>query len=225
MKLRRRWLRVKRPDSDQCLPASIDLSGAPERPESSLRCVVAYREASKPTGHKSGKQRNITCHLNPQPVPSVGEKCHAATRLTRIPGCRSGGTRVNHPSRSGVSGRFEGSTGRRCDRLSPCAVTSVERLNLRLRETRLSIGCSCSEFRKTKENQMLSESIICPKCQGQMSRGYIVDCTHAGYLASAWHPRDPVKSFWMATKIERPEMRQVVACRCDQCGFLEHYAP
>ena len=72
---------------------------------------------------------------------------------------------------------------------------------------------------------MPTPSDTCPKCQSKMCDGFIVDNAHGGYLASAWHPGQAVKSFWWGVKLQRAEMRQIAANRCERCGFLELYAP
>ena len=72
---------------------------------------------------------------------------------------------------------------------------------------------------------MPTQSDTCPKCQAKMSDGFVVDNTYGAYLASAWHPGQVIKSFWKGVKLQRADMRQITANRCERCGFLEFYAP
>lgn len=72
---------------------------------------------------------------------------------------------------------------------------------------------------------MPTPSDTCPKCQAKMCDGFVVDFANGVYLAAAWHPGQPIKSFWWGVKLRHTEMRQITANRCERCGFLEFYAP
>jgi hypothetical protein len=63
----------------------------------------------------------------------------------------------------------------------------------------------------------------CPKCSGQMERGFIIDNTQGGRLVSQWAPGAPVRSFWTGTKAP-DTLVPIGAFRCGSCGFLESYA-
>ena len=72
---------------------------------------------------------------------------------------------------------------------------------------------------------MSEASYRCPKCDGAMEQGFILDRTHGGQLVSNWVASAPLKSFWVGTKTAPPEnIIPVGAFRCASCGFLEMYA-
>jgi transposase len=63
----------------------------------------------------------------------------------------------------------------------------------------------------------------CPKCNGQMERGFIIDHSHTAQAVSEWAPGPPQRSFWTGTKL--PEGRLPIGTfRCSACGYLESYA-
>jgi hypothetical protein len=62
----------------------------------------------------------------------------------------------------------------------------------------------------------------CPKCQGQMERGFILD--YGSRLVSQWAAGAPVKSFWSRTKLPEEKLIPIGVFRCRSCGFLELYA-
>jgi hypothetical protein len=64
----------------------------------------------------------------------------------------------------------------------------------------------------------------CPKCDGKMQEGFIVDSAANGFLVSSWHPEKPQDSFWYATKVDRKKLRAIETFRCEKCGYLESYA-
>ena len=72
---------------------------------------------------------------------------------------------------------------------------------------------------------MPTPSDTCPKCQAKMCDGFVADNSRGMYSASAWHPGQVIKSFLWGVKVQRAEMRQINANRCERCGFLELYAP
>jgi hypothetical protein len=74
------------------------------------------------------------------------------------------------------------------------------------------------------EDSMLPEHPqICPKCKGQMDRGFIVDNSHLGLGVSQWTQGQPKWSFW--TGIKKPkEQIPTGTFRCSVCGYLESYA-
>ena len=66
----------------------------------------------------------------------------------------------------------------------------------------------------------------CPKCQGMMEEGFIIDRGHANALMAAdWVEGAPEHSFWTGLKTKGKDRYRVVAMRCQLCGFIEHYAP
>jgi hypothetical protein len=63
----------------------------------------------------------------------------------------------------------------------------------------------------------------CPKCDGAMMQGFLLDNTHGGRLISHWAAGPPLSSFWGGLK--KPELSLPVgAYRCSDCGYLELYA-
>ena len=65
----------------------------------------------------------------------------------------------------------------------------------------------------------------CPKCNGEMVQGFMVDF-HAGgkRLVINWVSGPPEKSFWHKTDVPAEKCVPVGAFRCSECGFLESYA-
>jgi predicted nucleic-acid-binding Zn-ribbon protein len=65
----------------------------------------------------------------------------------------------------------------------------------------------------------------CPKCEGEMVRGFIPDGIHGGQLVSRWTAGIPKKSFWTGTKlVAHIDAVPIGAYRCESCGYLELYA-
>ena len=65
----------------------------------------------------------------------------------------------------------------------------------------------------------------CPKCNGQMERGFSVDVTHGGVLRAKWVEGVAVVSKWWGVRDLRKRRKYaIVADRCVKCGFLEQYA-
>lgn len=72
---------------------------------------------------------------------------------------------------------------------------------------------------------MSKSSLNCPRCDGQMQEGFLLD---RGDLEmrhpSVWVAGPPEKSLWLGTKIEGRESFQISSYRCTSCGYLESYA-
>lgn len=64
----------------------------------------------------------------------------------------------------------------------------------------------------------------CPKCQGSMAEGYILDSAHGYNAVSNWIEGAPVKSMWTGVKLGKRKSLPVQSWRCGRCGFLEFYA-
>jgi predicted nucleic-acid-binding Zn-ribbon protein len=64
----------------------------------------------------------------------------------------------------------------------------------------------------------------CPKCDGQMEQGFILDMTYGGRVVSKWAAGAPIKSVWSGTKLPEEKLIPVGAFRCASCGYLESYA-
>ncbi len=69
------------------------------------------------------------------------------------------------------------------------------------------------------------ESMVCPKCGGEMEEGFRPNHV-ARYcsLPEQWMPGAPEPSFWFVTKIDSSRLRKIATFRCKGCGFLESYA-
>ena len=65
----------------------------------------------------------------------------------------------------------------------------------------------------------------CPKCQGAMEEGFILDRGHANAgMESEWIEGAPEHSWWAGLKTKGRERHPLRAFRCQLCGFVEHYA-
>ena len=82
-----------------------------------------------------------------------------------------------------------------------------------------------------KESPMNEVETTCPKCQGEMESGYLIDHSHVAFLASLWARGKPKKHWWFSLQannaITQPspsDQIPVGTYRCKTCGFLESYA-
>ena len=65
----------------------------------------------------------------------------------------------------------------------------------------------------------------CPKCNGSMTEGFIVDQGDYGTAhVSTFQAGAPRKSFWTGLKQNKEDQLAVTTLRCNRCGFLESYA-
>jgi hypothetical protein len=64
----------------------------------------------------------------------------------------------------------------------------------------------------------------CPKCDGSMADGFIVDEGYGHYGVSTWHPGQPRKSIWTGIKRSTADQLKISTRRCERCGYLESYA-
>jgi hypothetical protein len=64
----------------------------------------------------------------------------------------------------------------------------------------------------------------CPKCQGEMVQGFVMDTINGGRQASQWAEGPPRKSFWFRTKLPERRLIPIGTFRCNSCGFLESFA-
>jgi hypothetical protein len=67
-------------------------------------------------------------------------------------------------------------------------------------------------------------SNTCPRCQGPMSVGLILDKTDNGYKVASWVEGPPVRSRWFGLKLGKKPKHEIQTWRCARCGFLESYA-
>ncbi len=65
----------------------------------------------------------------------------------------------------------------------------------------------------------------CPKCEGSMTEGVVIDNTYGSRGISSWLEGAPVKSKWVGLKLGGKKPIEIRAYRCSRCGFLESYAP
>lgn len=65
----------------------------------------------------------------------------------------------------------------------------------------------------------------CPKCQGSMSEGWVIDKTDNARGIASWVEGAPEKSFWVGVKLGGKTPVEIKTWRCSRCGFLESYAP
>lgn len=64
----------------------------------------------------------------------------------------------------------------------------------------------------------------CPKCNGRMEQGFVLDSTYGARIVSQWAAGPPEKSFWSGTKLPDEALIPIGTFRCESCGFLESYA-
>ena len=65
---------------------------------------------------------------------------------------------------------------------------------------------------------------ICPKCQGEMEQGFVLDNTQGVQIVSHWSSGQPKKSFWTGTKLSEDKQIPIGTFRCKDCGYLESFA-
>ena len=65
----------------------------------------------------------------------------------------------------------------------------------------------------------------CPKCNGSMVEGFIVDQGDYGTAhVSTFQAGPPRKSFWTGLKQSKEDQIAVTTLRCGGCGYLESFA-
>jgi len=71
----------------------------------------------------------------------------------------------------------------------------------------------------------MMRSNSCPKCNGAMTEGFVVDVNQSGArTVSAWVEGAPEKSLWLGVKVRGKTKYDIQTWRCGRCGFLESYA-
>ena len=65
----------------------------------------------------------------------------------------------------------------------------------------------------------------CPKCEGSMTEGFVLNHKDGSRAVSTWIPGPPEKSFWTGLRLSGRPAHQIQTSRCTRCGFLESYAP
>ncbi len=78
---------------------------------------------------------------------------------------------------------------------------------------------------------MSQTAISCPKCQGEMVQGFVLDSTNGPSIAQVgqWAKGVPQRSFWtsfygVTIAIKKAPSIPIGTFRCQSCGFLESYA-
>jgi len=64
----------------------------------------------------------------------------------------------------------------------------------------------------------------CPKCNGSMTEGFILDQGYGQAHVSTYQAGEPRKSFWTGLKQNEKEQVPITTLRCARCGYLENYA-
>ncbi len=65
----------------------------------------------------------------------------------------------------------------------------------------------------------------CPKCNGEMKQGFILDHKdYASCVVAKWQQGEPQKSFWRGVLSKDGPHYEITAYRCTGCGYLESYA-
>ena len=70
---------------------------------------------------------------------------------------------------------------------------------------------------------MSQAAISCPKCQGEMVQGYVLDFTPVGGRVRKWNSGPPKRALWNCIKDSTSQI-PIGTFRCQSCGFLESYA-
>jgi hypothetical protein len=72
---------------------------------------------------------------------------------------------------------------------------------------------------------MSEATLVCPKCNGEMAQGYVLDRMAGVIVVSTWAPGVPQQSFWTGVQLP-PTFEHITigTFRCQSCGFLESYA-
>ena len=64
----------------------------------------------------------------------------------------------------------------------------------------------------------------CPKSEGVLREGFVADHAHGAIIPSRWVKGRPQRSFWWGTKLRDRMIFQMMAYRCEGCGYVEFYA-
>ena len=70
----------------------------------------------------------------------------------------------------------------------------------------------------------MARSRTCPKCQGSMAEGFIIDNGYGTRTVSTWLEGTPQKSRWTGVKLGGRKPVDIATWRCTSCFFLESYA-
>ena len=87
-----------------------------------------------------------------------------------------------------------------------------------------SAACSGSYYHAQGDVDMSGERLTCPKCRGEMVRGFILDLSFPQVAVSHWVEGLPEKSLVSGTKVPTGKDMPTATFRCAGCGYLESYA-
>ena len=81
----------------------------------------------------------------------------------------------------------------------------------------------------TQENPVDDPLPICPYCEVDMERGFVLDFSQGGNINSTWQAGAPTPQTILglktrSVKLDKEKMIQVATFRCPNCGYLESYA-
>lgn len=65
----------------------------------------------------------------------------------------------------------------------------------------------------------------CPKCEGEMEEGFLLDRSHNAFRVAQWAEGAPAFWFFQILKMGGRRRIPVRTLRCRRCGFLESFAP
>jgi len=65
----------------------------------------------------------------------------------------------------------------------------------------------------------------CPKCEGVMAEGYLLEESYHGAPSTVKYVDGPPKvSKWIGLRVDKKQAIPVATYRCLDCGYLESYA-
>ena len=70
----------------------------------------------------------------------------------------------------------------------------------------------------------MENQVKCPKCEGDMAKGFVLDYAQSAVVVPTWHEGSPKKSFWRITSMPESRGIPIAAFRCSGCGFVEFYS-
>jgi hypothetical protein len=81
----------------------------------------------------------------------------------------------------------------------------------------------------TTEQPAVDAPPLCPYCEVDMERGFVLDFSHGGIINSTWQAGVPTPQTILglktgSVKLDKANMIPVATFRCPNCGYLESYA-
>jgi hypothetical protein len=71
---------------------------------------------------------------------------------------------------------------------------------------------------------MATRSLNCPRCDGSLEPGFVIDVGYGTKTVPKWVAGEPEKSIWTGLKLGGKEQLPITTYRCRRCGYLESYA-